>query len=400
VIGAGTMGTGIALAFADAGLPVALVDASADALARARARIGAYYDGQVAKGRLERGEADARAASIEPRGDFNAVASADVAIEAVFERLDLKREIFAKLGAACRADTMLASNTSTLDVDAIAAAAPHPDRSLGLHFFSPAQVMRLLEVVRGAKTSQATIEAAIALGKRLGKVPVVVGNCDGFVGNRMLLGYRREAEFAVLAGATPKRVDDALENFGFAMGPFAVADLAGIDIGHNAKLERIARGAAPPFVVSDFSDALVAAGRLGQKTGKGWYRYEPGDRARYDDSEVGAIVENERTRLRIALRDVSDEEIVERCVYALVNEGARILEEGVASSAADIDTIWLNGYGFPKARGGPMRYADDFGLPNVLRAIHRFAERDTAFWRPAPLLTRLAESNARFRDEV
>jgi len=234
VIGAGTMGTGIALAFADAGLPVALVDASADALARARARIGAYY------------ETHARTASIEPRGDFDAVASADVVIEAVFERLDLKREIFARLGAACRADTMLASNTSTLDVDAIAAAAPHPDRSLGLHFFSPAQVMRLLEVVRGAKTSQATLEAAIALGNRLGKVPVVVGNCDGFVGNRMLLGYRREAEFSVLAGATPKRVDDALENFGFAMGPFAVADLAGIDIGHNAKLERIARGAAAP----------------------------------------------------------------------------------------------------------------------------------------------------------
>ena len=282
----------------------------------------------------------------------------------------------------------------------IAAAAPHPDRSLGLHFFSPAQVMRLLEVVRGAKTSQATIEAAIALGKRLGKVPVVVGNCDGFVGNRMLLGYRREAEFAVLAGATPKRVDDALENFGFAMGPFAVADLAGIDIGHNAKLERIARGAAPPFVVSAFSDALVAAGRLGQKTGKGWYRYEPGERARHEDPEVAAIVENERKRLGVALRDVSDEEIVERCVYALVNEGARILEEGIASSAADIDTIWLNGYGFPKARGGPMRYADDVGLPNVLRAIHRFAERDPAFWRLAPLLTRLAESNARFRDEV
>jgi len=381
------MGRGIALCFADAGIPVTLVDADPAALARADEAIEKIYATHVERGRLSTEERTERLALFRLSHEFDdGVANADVVVEAVFEDLALKQQIFARLGELCRADAILATNTSTLDVDAIGGAAPHPERSLGLHFFSPAHVMRLLEVVRGAKTSPATIEAAVALGKRLGKIPVVVGNCDAFVGNRMLLGYRREAEFLVLEGATPARVDGVLERFGFAMGPFAVADLAGIDVGWRAKQERIKRGKMPPYAVTDLADALVATGRFGQKTGKGWYRYEPGDRTRHDDPEVSAIVESERRRLAVAEREITDEEIVERCVYALVNEGARILEEGIAASAADIDTIWLNGYGFPKARGGPMRYATEVGLTNVLAAIERFAERDPAFWRPAPAL--------------
>jgi 3-hydroxyacyl-CoA dehydrogenase len=398
IVGAGTMGTGIAMTFATAGIDVTVIDASPEALGRARTTIERTYAAQVEKGRIDAAEGAARLLRIAFAGSITSAANADVAIEAVFEDPALKREIFAALGAVVAADALLATNTSTLDVDAIGAAAPHPERTLGMHFFSPAHVMPLLEIVRGAKTSPETIEAAVALGKRLGKIPVVVGNCDGFVGNRMLLGYRREAEFLVLAGATPQQVDNALERFGFAMGPFAVADLAGIDIGWRAKHERIKRGAAPPFAVSDLADRLVAAGRLGQKAGKGWYRYEPGDRARHHDPEADAIVEAERTRLDIAQRAIGEEEIIERCVYSLVNEGARILDEGIAASADDIDTIWLKGYGFPKALGGPMHYADDVGLTNVVAAIRRFAKSDPVFWRPAPLLAELAASGRRFGD--
>ena len=383
VIGAGTMGSGIAIAFANAGIPVTSIDASPEALARARATIARIYAGHVEKGRITEAQRDERLASIAFESSFDAVADCDVIVEAGFEALDVKREVFTKIGALCRSDALLASNTSTLDVDAIAAAAPHPERSLGLHFFSPAHVMRLLEIVRG---SPATLATAVALGRRLGKIPIVVGNCDGFVGNRMLLRYRREAEFLVLEGATPQAVDAALEGFGFAMGIFAVADLAGIDIGYSAKQERIKRGAAPPFTVTDLPDALVAAGRLGQKTGKGYYRYAPGERKGAPDPEVDVIVAAERARLKVATHPIGAGEIVERCVYALVNEGARILAEGIAESEADIDAIWVNGYGFPAARGGPMAYARTLGIPNVLASIRRFAERDPVFWEPAPLL--------------
>jgi 3-hydroxyacyl-CoA dehydrogenase/HEAT repeat protein len=390
VIGAGTMGSGIAVVLADAGLTVRLIDAAPEALERARAAIRRIYAGAVAKGRLTEEARDARIASIALEADLATAADADLVIEAVFESLALKREIFERLGALCRPETILATNTSTLDVDAIASAATHPERSLGLHFFSPAHAMRLLEVVRGRRTSQATLDRAVALGKRLGKTPVVVGNCDGFVGNRMLLGYKREAEFLVLDGATPAQVDAALEAFGFAMGPFAVSDLAGIDVGWRAKRERIERGAAPPFALTDLTDKLVAAGRLGQKTGKGWYRYEPGSRERFPDPEVDAIVAAERTERAHATREVGAEEILERCVDALINEGARILDEGFAESAADIDTIWVNGYGFPKARGGPMRYAADAGYAVVFSDIERFAQNDPAFWRPTAATSFLA----------
>ena len=391
IVGAGTMGAGIAMSFANAGIDVRLIDASQDVLARAAATIAANYDVQVERGRLTREAADERARRVARTQSFEDLADVDVAIEAVFEDLAIKREVFAKLGALCRADAILATNTSTLDIDAIASAAPHPERAIGMHFFSPAHVMKLLEVVRGGSTSRATIDAAVALAERLGKVPVVVGNCDGFVGNRMLLGYKREAEFVVLEGATPERVYKALETFGFAMGAFAVGDLAGIDVGWRAKQERIKRGAAPPFAVTDLPDALVMAGRLGQKSGRGYYRYEPGDRKPLADPEIDVLVAAERARLGIIARNPGDEEIVERCVYALVNEGAHILHEGVAESAADIDTIWANGYGFPRARGGPMRYAQDVGLSAVLARIREFARNDPVFWRVSPALERAAE---------
>jgi len=390
IVGAGTMGAGIALAFAGAGIDVMLVDADAAALERARGTIAAACDAQVARGKLTAGEASARVARIVRATDFAALAPVDVAIEAVFEDMAVKCDVFVRLGEVCRPAAMLATNTSSLDVDAIARAAPHPERTLGLHFFSPAHVMRLVEVVRGAATSAATLDAAVALARRLGKIPVVVGNADGFVGNRMLLAYKREAEFAVLAGATPARVDAALQAFGFAMGPFAVSDLAGIDVGWRAKRERIARGAAPPFAVSDLPDAFVAAGRLGQKSGAGYYRYEPGSRTPLADPAADALVAAERARAGTRPRAMGDEEIVERCVLALVNEGARLLSAGIAASAADVDTIWVNGYGFPRDRGGPMRYAESLGLAPVLARIEAFAREDPAFWTPAPALTAAA----------
>jgi 3-hydroxyacyl-CoA dehydrogenase len=394
VIGAGTMGSGIAMCCANAGIDVAIVDAAPEALARARHTIESTYASQVARGRLSLDDAGTRLGRITQTQSYADLAGADVAIEAVFEDLAIKRDVFATLGASLRPDALLATNTSTLDVDAIARSAPHPERSIGMHFFSPAHVMKLLEIVRGTDSSPATIDATVELGKRLGKIPVVVGNCDGFVGNRMLLGYKREAEFLVLAGATPARVDAVLEAFGFAMGPFAVSDLAGVDVGWRSKQERIKRGAAPPFALTNLADELVAAGRHGQKTGAGYYKYEPGDRARYADAAVDAIVAKERERLAIPARDVSDDEIVERCVYALVIEGARILAEGMAASAADIDTIWINGYGFPKARGGPMRYAEATGIANVLATVRRFASEDPAFWRISPVLERAAASGS------
>jgi 3-hydroxyacyl-CoA dehydrogenase len=389
------MGAGIAMCFANAGIAVRLTDASAEVLERAGELIASNYASLVERGKLSASDAADRVAAITRTVAFADLAPVDVAVEAVFEDMAVKREVFERLGELCPASTLLATNTSTLDVDAIAQSAPHPERTIGMHFFSPAHVMRLLEVVRGDATASETIAATVALGERLGKIPVVVGNCDGFVGNRMLLGYKREAEFAVLAGASPERVDRALEAFGFAMGPFAVSDLAGIDVGWRAKTERVKRGAAPPFRVSDLPDVMVAAGRLGQKNGRGYYRYEPGDRKRHADAEVDVLLERERERAGLASRELDDTEIVERCVYALVNEGARILDEGVAASAADIDTIWLNGYGFPKSRGGPMNYAEAVGVAAVLERIREFERADPIFWKPAERLV-FAATSGRF----
>jgi 3-hydroxyacyl-CoA dehydrogenase len=396
VVGAGTMGAGIAMTFANAGIPVRLIDTSAESVAHAARTIERTYESAVAKGRLPPGARDERLALITTGSTYDSLQNADVVVEAVFEDMAVKRDVFARLGEVCRATAILATNTSTLDVDAVAAAAPHPERSIGMHFFSPAHVMRLLEVVRGAATSSATVAATVALGERLGKVPVVVGNCDGFVGNRMLHKYRREAELLLEAGASPAQVDGALRAFGFAMGPFEVADLAGVDIGWRAKQERLKKGPSP-FRLSNVSDVLVAARRLGQKTGAGYYRYESGARTPLPDRAVDDIIAGERARLGVTRREVADGEIVERCVFALVNEGARILDEGIAASAADIDTIWLTGYGFPASRGGPLAYADSVGAATVLAAVERFAERDPAFWEPARGLKERAASGATFR---
>lgn len=397
IVGAGTMGVGIAMACANAGLDVVLFDPDATALARAAAALRATYDAQSARGKLSRVEAAGRLRRITCVQDDERFDGVDVAIEAVFEDLALKTRVFARLGERCSADAILATNTSTLDVDAIGRAAAGPERTIGMHFFSPAHVMKLLEIVRGAATSRATIERAASLAVRLGKIPVVVGNGVGFVGNRMLLGYKREAECLVLEGASPLRVDGALERFGFAMGPFAVSDLAGIDVGWRAKMERIRNGTAPPFALTELTDALVAAGKLGQKTGAGYYRYVPGDRSRLPDAETNAIVERERRRAGRPGAEPGDDDIIARCVYALVNEGAKILADGIAASAADIDTIWVNGYGFPRDRGGPMRYAEDVGLPRVLAAIERFARADAAFWTPAPILAQAARRGSFLR---
>jgi len=395
VVGAGTMGTGIAMSLVNAGIAVYLADASPAVLERGRASIEHTYASSVERGRMSQAEGAERLARITTTPDPNRMRTVDLIIEAVFEDMATKRDVFAELGASARPDAMLATNTSTLDVDEIASAAPNPQRTLGLHFFSPAHVMRLLEVVRGAATSAETVAGAVALAQRIGKVPVVVGNCDGFVGNRMLLRYRREAEFALERGATPAEVDGALQGFGFAMGPFAVADLAGIDIGWRAKQEREKRGGLP-FRVSDIPDRMVEAGRLGQKTGAGYYRYDVGSRTPRPDRAVDEILARERERLAIRTASPSSEEIVARCLAALINEGARILDDGIAARSDDIDTIWRTGYGFPAERGGPMAYADASGLDRVLAAIQRYGADDPQFWQPAPLLERLVSERRKF----
>jgi 3-hydroxyacyl-CoA dehydrogenase len=381
IAGAGTMGSGIAIVFANAGLAVTVVDSDIDALHRASAAITAHFDGSVSRGRLDSATRAARIALIGFSTDLQVFGDADAVIEAVYEDLDLKRAIFATLGRICGPRVLLATNTSTLDIDAIVQDARDPQRTLGLHFFSPAAVMKLVEIVRGKQTSDAALRSARALVGRLGKIGVEVGNGDGFVGNRMLLRYRREAELLLEAGATPAEVDAALEAFGFKMGPFAVSDLAGLDIAYRAKIEREKRGGLP-FRQSRIPDRLVEMGRLGQKAGAGYYQYVDGGRTRAVDDAVNAIVADERARLGIVPRTVSAREIVERCLLALYLEGERILAEGIANSAEDIDTIWCAGYGFPESRVGPMHYGRTYA--GVRETIARFAEADPAFWGGLP----------------
>ncbi len=373
------MGTGIAIAFANAGDDVAVVDANADALARALAGIERIYATAVERGSLSPLNALERKGRISLDSDLGALGSCDLVIEAAFENLAVKTGIFEELGRIVGREAILATNTSTLDIDAIVAGAPFSQRSLGMHFFSPAHVMKLVEVVRGANTSVRTIDRVVAIAKTIGKVPVVVGNCDGFVGNRMLLRYRRECELLLEAGASPLQVDAAMRAFGFAMGPFAVSDLAGLDIAYKAKQERALRGGLP-FRQSRIPDLLVEAGRLGQKSGAGYYRYATGIRTPMPDPEVDDIIACERGRLGVEPRAVDDEEIVTRATLALFNEGARIVRDGMVSSAADIDTIWVNGYGFPAARGGPMKYVCGLDPDDVIATIALFAQDDPAFW--------------------
>jgi 3-hydroxyacyl-CoA dehydrogenase len=389
VIGSGTMGGGIAICFANAGIPVTVVDASAEALERGLKVIGQTYDSMVKRGRITPEDKARRMGLIAGTLDYADLGNADVVIEAVFESMELKQSILRKLDSVVKKDAILATNTSTLDIDQIATAARHPENVIGMHFFSPANVMPLLEVVRTQKSSPQVIRTVLDLARPLRKTPVLARVCYGFIGNRMMEGYAREAERMVLEGATPREVDGALENFGMAMGILAVFDMAGVDVGvniHKANAERYPPD--PAYYQADF--ALHAAGRLGQKNGKGYYRYEPGNRSRLDDPEAIAILRAKAQQLGIEPCAHSPEEIVERCIYPLLNEGFRILEEGVAMRASDIDVVWTSGYGFPRYRGGPMFHADTIGLANLLAGIHKYRDRfGPMHWQPATLLEKL-----------
>jgi 3-hydroxyacyl-CoA dehydrogenase len=395
VIGAGTMGGGIAMSFANAGIPVTVVETSQEALDRGLAKIRSNYAGTVQRGRLTQSDMDKRMALIRGTLNLGQVADADIVIEAVFERMDVKQDLFRKLDGIAQQGAILATNTSTLDVDKIAAATSRPQDVVGTHFFSPANVMRLLEVVRGKATDKSVLATTLKLGKALKKVPVVSGVCDGFIGNRMLEKYGQQSLFLLDEGATPQQVDGALERWGMAMGPFRMYDMAGNDIGWEIRKRRYKE--RPDFVYSRVADRICEQGRFGQKAGKGFYRYEPGDRKAIPDPDAQKIIDQYRKEIGVTARSISDEEIVERCIYALVNEGAKILEEGIALRASDIDMVYLTGYGFPPYRGGPMFYADTVGLAKVLASIERFQKGyQGAQWRPAPLLVRLAKEGKRF----
>ena len=395
IVGAGTMGGGIAMAFANVGIPARIMDADEAALARGMETIRRNYESSVRKGRFTAEAMERRMAMIRPQPDYSGFDEADLIIEAVFEDLALKKRIFAELDGIAKPGCVLASNTSSLDIDELAAVTGRPTDVVGLHFFSPANVMRLLEIVRGKATGADVLATALALAKTLRKVGVVVGNCFGFVGNRMLLPYMREAQFLVEEGATPWAVDQALYEWGMAMGVFAVDDMAGIDVGWRvteAHKHLRQTGGRVPLVM----EKLYRMGRLGQKTGRGWYKYDENRKAS-PDVEVEALIGETARAAGIERREIGAKEIVERCIYALVNEGARILEEGYALRASDIDTIYLTGYGFPSYRGGPMWYAGEVGLAEVYRRVCEFRERHGALWEPAPLLARLAgEGKRRF----
>ncbi|HET9863978.1 MAG TPA: 3-hydroxyacyl-CoA dehydrogenase NAD-binding domain-containing protein, partial [Steroidobacteraceae bacterium] len=399
VVGAGTMGSGIAMALADAGIPVTLVENDRAALDRGLDIIKSNYAGAVQRGRIDQPTAQRRQALITGTLSLEAARNADLVIEAVFEDFDLKRSILTRLDELLRADAILASNTSSLSVTALASFTKHPARVIGLHFFSPANVMRLLEIVRGANTSEATILAGLAAAKKLRKVGVVVGDGFGFVGNRMMLdGYFREAELMLLQGVAPERIDAVMENFGFAMGPNRVNDMAGIDVGTRVRTELLKRETRnPPYHA--VSDALTALGHLGQKTGEGIYRYKPGDRAPLPNPDLARLAQALADKHGIAPREVADQEIEQRCVLSLINIGAQILDEGLAYRAADIDVIWTAGYGFPRWRGGPMFHADALGLERVVTQIEALAATGGGdYWRVAPLLLRLADSGRTFAD--
>jgi len=395
IIGAGTMGSGIATSCAMRGLEVTLIDVQVAALEAGVQRIGATVAGAVNKGRLGAEAGAAAQARIYATTDFAALGTADLVIEAVFESLQLKQDIFRKLDACCPAGALLATNTSTLDVDAIARVTARAQNVVGMHFFSPANIMRLVEIVRAAKSSDASIARALQATRQIGKIGVVVGNCFGFVGNRMLYAYGRENQLMLLEGASAQRIDGVLEDFGMAMGPNAVGDLAGLDVGYRVRRERTdLPDDARYFRVADL---LVESGRLGQKTASGMYRYGADKRARTPDAEVDALIRAEAARLKIAPRDISDTEIIERCIYALINEGAAILADGIAASPEDIDIIWCNGYGFPRARGGPMAYADTVGLASVYDAVQRLAaEHGSRYWTAASLLADLGRRHSSF----
>ncbi len=397
IIGGGTMGGGIAMCFANAGIPVTLLEISDGALDRGMKIIRKNYGITVKRGKLSEDDVKRRMGLIAGTTDYADIANADIVIEAVFENLELKKEIFAKLDASCKPGAILATNTSYQDVDAIAAATSRPQDVLGTHFFSPANVMRLLEVVRGEKTADDALATVMKLGKRIGKVCALSGVCYGFIGNRMLGGYGREAQLLLLEGCTPRQVDSTLERFGMAMGPVAMGDLAGLDVGYKARQSRGTAGDDPrPYAVST---RLVESGRHGQKTGAGFYRYDSETRKRIPDPEVEAMIREEAEKFGIERREIGADEIIARCLYPLVNEGAKILKEGIAQRASDIDVVYVFGYAFPAAKGGPMCYADQVGVKQVYERICGFQQQHGGKnWAPAELLRELAESGGSFAE--
>jgi 3-hydroxyacyl-CoA dehydrogenase len=397
VIGCGTMGGGIAMNFANAGIPVRVLESDPAALDRGMATIRKNYAATVSKGRLDQAEMDKRMGLIAPVGSYDELKDVDIVIEAVFEEMDIKEQVFGKLDAVCKPDAILATNTSTLDVDRIASFTKRPEKVIGTHFFSPANVMKLLEVVRGKKTAKDVIATVMGLGKTINKVAVLVGVCDGFVGNRMLYAYSRQANALLYEGALPQDIDKAIYDFGFPMGPFAMNDLAGIDVGWRIRKRRAAEG-TENFSGYIVSDRLCEMGRFGQKTGAGWYRYEGGSRTPIPDPLVEEMIVKASAELGIKRRKIDAAEIVERCMYPLINEGAKILEEGLALRASDIDIVWIYGYGFPANKGGPMFYADEIGLATVHDAMRRLNDLHGEELKPAPLLARLASEGKRFED--
>lgn len=397
IIGGGTMGGGIAMCFANVDIPVVMVEINDEALSRGLGIINKNYSITVQKGKLPADQMQKRLDLITGTTDYAAIGDVDLVIEAVFESLELKKEVFAKLDKACKPGAILATNTSYQDVDAIAAATSRPQDVVGLHFFSPANVMKLLEVVRGAKTADDVLATSMQIGKKIGKVCALSRVCYGFIGNRMLTGYGREAQMLLLDGCTPEQVDSALEKFGMAMGPLAMGDLAGLDVGYKARQARTDLSDDPKLF--RMGTVLVEMGRYGQKTGSGYYKYDPNTRARIPDPEVEALIQAEAQKLGIEQRRISEEEIIERCLYPLINEGAKILEEGIAQRPSDIDVVYVYGYAFPAAKGGPMHYADQVGLKKVVDKINEFRGRyGEHYWKPAPLLEKLAGQGKTFAE--
>jgi len=397
VIGAGTMGGGIAMNFLNAGILVKMLEMKQDALDRGVATIRKNYEAQVKKGKLKQDKYDQRMALLTTTLSYDDLNGTDLVIEAVFEEIGVKEAVFKELDRVMKPGAILASNTSTLDVNKIASFTKRPEDVVGLHFFSPANVMKLLEVVRGAKTSKEVMATVMTIAKKIKKTAVVSGVCDGFIGNRMIEQYGRQGGFLLDEGCTPAQVDKAMEKFGMAMGPFRMGDLAGNDIGWAIRKRRYQE--KPDMKYSKTADLLCEKGRFGQKTGAGWYDYVPGKRDAIPNAEVVTMIEEHRKALGITPRKISDEEIVQRLVFSLVNEAAHILEEGIANKASDIDIVYIFGYGFPVYRGGPMNYADQVGLFNVVQAMNRFAQNpldDAKFWQPAPLLARLAAEGKSF----
>ncbi len=395
VIGAGTMGRGIVMSLANAGISVLWLDNNPQMLEQALTSIADTWAHSVRQQRITEEQAAARRTCVRAIGEYSEMADADLVIEAVYENLELKQQIFRTLDSTLKAGAILASNTSALDIDAIAAVTKRPDHVLGLHFFSPAHIMKLLEIVRGANTAPAVLDAAVALGQRIGKVSVVAGNCDGFIGNRMLATYVREARMMLLEGAYPHQVDSALQGFGFAMGPFRMYDVVGIDLEWRA---RELSGEDQDEAEVQVDNRLCVLGRFGQKSRMGYYRYAEGSRQAETDPEVDALVQEVSTALGYERRSIGQEEILERCLLALINEGAKILEESIAANSRDVDLVYLNGYGFPADKGGPMSWADAQGAAAILKRLKTLQEVFGNHWQPAALIEQLAAAGKNFSD--